>query len=63
MRFAEVQVRKIVAVRRALDPLREHGRERNLLAAVMRILRDCALLDGEGVREGSQTLPRGALFR
>jgi hypothetical protein len=54
-----VDLLSLVAVRRALDLLREHGHDRNLLAAVMRILRDRAVLDGEGVREALADLAEG----
>jgi DNA-binding transcriptional ArsR family regulator len=54
-----VDLLSLVAVRRALDLLREHGHDRNLLVAVMRILRDRAVLDGEGVREGLADLAEG----
>ena len=58
-----VDLLSLVAVRRALDLLREHGHDRNLLAAVMRILRDRAVLDGEGVGEGLADLAEGRVVR
>ena len=56
---ARVGVLSLAAVKRALDLLREHGHDRNLLIAVMRILRDRAVLAGEGVREGFEDLAVG----
>lgn len=54
-----VHALSLAAVKRALDLLREHGHDRNLLLAVMRILRDRAVLAGEGVREGFEDLVAG----
>lgn len=54
-----VDVLSLAAVKRALDLLREHGHDRNLLIAVMRILRDRAVLAGEGAREGIEDLAAG----
>ena len=54
-----VDVLSLAAVKRALELLREHGHDRNLLVAVMRILRDRAVLAGEGVREGFEDLAAG----
>ena len=54
-----VDILSLVAVKRAVDLLRQHGHDRNLLAAVMRQLRDSAVLDGEGVREGIEDLAAG----
>lgn len=56
-----VEVRALAEVKYAVDLLREHGRDRNLLVAVMRILRDRAALEGEGVREGFEDLASGRL--
>lgn len=54
-----VDVLSLAAVKRALDLLREHGHDRGLLIAVMRILRDRAVLAGGGVREGFDDLAAG----
>lgn len=54
-----VDVLSLAAVKRALDLLREHGQDRNLLIAVMRVLRDSAVLAGEGVRDGLEDLAAG----
>ncbi|MGH9156355.1 MAG: helix-turn-helix domain-containing protein [Acidimicrobiales bacterium] len=52
-----VDVLSLAAVKRALDLLREHGQDRNLLITVMRILRDrAALADSE---EGFADLAAG----
>lgn len=56
---ARVDVLSLVAVKRAVDLLREHGHDRNLLVAVMRLLRDRAALAGDGVREGFEDLAAG----
>ena len=56
---ARVDVLSLVAVKRAVDLLREHGHDRNLLVAVMRLLRDRAVLAGDGVREGFEDLAAG----
>lgn len=56
---ARVDVLSLAAVKRALDLLRDHGHDRHLLIAVMRILRDRAALAGEGVREGFDDLAAG----
>lgn len=54
-----VDVLSLAAVKRALDLLREHGHDRNLLIAVMRVLRDRAVLAGEGVSEGLEDIAAG----
>lgn len=54
-----VEVRSLAEVKHAVDLLREHGHDRSLLVAVMRILRDRAALGVEGVREGLQDLAAG----
>lgn len=56
-----VDVLSLAAVKRALELLREHGHDRNLLIAVMRVLRDRAVLAGEGVREGFDDVTAGRL--
>lgn len=56
-----VDVLSVAAVKRALELLREHGHDRNLLIAVMRVLRDRAVLAGEGVREGFDDVAAGRL--
>ena len=56
-----VDVLSLVAVKRAVDLLREHGHDRKLLIAVMRLLRDRAVLAGDGVREGFEDLAAGRL--
>lgn len=47
-----VDVRSLADVKHAVDLLREHGHDRNLLVEVMHRLRDRALLDMPGVHEG-----------
>ena len=54
-----VDLLSLVAVKRALDFLRQHGHDRNLLIAVMRLLRDREVLIGKGVREGFEDLAAG----
>lgn len=56
-----VDVRSLAEVKHAVDLLREHGHDRNLLVAVMRILRDRAALDGGDVAEGFADLAAGRL--
>lgn len=58
---ARVDILSLAAVKQAVDLLREHGQDRNLLVAVMRLLRDRAALEGEGegVREGFDDLAAG----
>ncbi len=56
-----VDLLSLVAVKRVVDLLREHGHDRNLLAAALRMLRDRAALDGEGVAEGLGDLADGRL--
>ena len=56
-----VEVRSLAEVKRAVDLLREHGQDRNLLVAVIRILRDRAALEGDGVAEGFADLAAGRL--
>jgi hypothetical protein len=48
---ARVEVLSLAAVKGAVDLLREHGHDRNLLVAVMRLLRDRAALAGDDVRD------------
>lgn len=54
-----VDVGSLAAVKHAVDLLREHADDRRLLADVMRLLRDRAALEGEGVREGFDDLAAG----
>ncbi len=54
-----VDVLSLADVKRALDLLREHGHDRDLLVAVMRILRDRAALAGS--EEGFADLAAGRL--
>jgi hypothetical protein len=54
---ARVEVLSLAAVKRALDLLRKHGHDRNLLIAVMRLLRDRAALAGS--EEGFADLRAG----
>lgn len=56
---ARVDLLSVVAVKRALDLLRKHGHDRNLLVAVMRLLRDRAVLAGDDVQEGFDDLAAG----
>lgn len=58
-RPARVEVQSLAAVKRAVDLLREHGHDRNLLVAVMRVLRDRALLADAAVREGFDDFAAG----
>jgi hypothetical protein len=54
-----VEVRSLAEVKHAVDLLREHGHDRNLLVAVMRQLRDRAALDIPGAREGFDDFASG----
>jgi hypothetical protein len=56
---ARVDVRSLAEVKRAVDLLREHGHDRNLRVAVMRLLRDRGVLAGDGVRDGFEDLVAG----
>lgn len=56
-----VDVGSLAAVKHAVDLLREHSDDRRLLADVMRLLRDRAALEGEGVREGFDDVAAGRL--
>lgn len=56
-----VTVLSLADVKRALDLIRRHGHDRDLLIAVMRLLRDRAALTGDGVREGFEDLAAGRL--
>ena len=56
---ARVDVLSLANVKRALDLLREHGEDRNLLVAVMRLVRDRGALAGGGVRRGFEDLGTG----
>jgi DNA-binding transcriptional ArsR family regulator len=56
---ARVSVLSLAEVKRAVDLLREHGEDRNLLVAVMHLLRDRAVLAGVGVRGGFEDLGVG----
>jgi len=54
-----VDVGSLAAVKHAVDLLREHADDRRLLADVMRLLRDRAALEGEGVLQGLDDLAAG----
>jgi hypothetical protein len=54
-----VDLGSLAAVKHAVDLLREHADDRRLLADVMRLLRDRAALEGEGVRQGFDDLAAG----
>lgn len=54
-----VEVRSLAEVKHAVDLLREHGHDRNLLVAVMRQLRGRAALNVRGAREGFDDLASG----
>lgn len=54
-----IEVRSLAEVKHAVDLLREHGHDRNLLVAVMRLLRDRAALGTAGAREGFEDLASG----
>lgn len=54
-----VDVRSLAEVKHAVDLLREHGHDRNLLDAVMRLVRDDASRGGEGVGEGFEDFAAG----
>jgi transposase-like protein len=56
---ARVNVLSLAEVKRAVDLLREHGEDRNLLVAVMHLLRDRGVLAGDGVRGGFEDLGAG----
>jgi DNA-binding transcriptional ArsR family regulator len=58
---ARVDVLSLAEIKRAVDLLREHGHDRNLLAAVMRLLRDRSALTGDGVRDGFTDLAAGRI--
>lgn len=54
-----VDMGSLAAVKHAVDLLRQHADDRRLLADVMRLLRDRAALEGEGVRQGFDDLAAG----
>lgn len=54
-----VDVLSLAAVKRAVDFLRAHGHDRHLLGAVMRLLRDRAVLGDDAIREGFEDLAAG----
>lgn len=54
-----VEVSSLAAVKHAVDLLRQHSDDRRLLADVMRLLRDRAALEGEGVRQSFDDLAAG----
>ncbi len=56
---ARVSVSSLAEVKRAVDLLREHGEDRNLLVAVMHTLRDRGVLAGDSVRRGFEDLGAG----
>jgi hypothetical protein len=57
-----VDVLSLAAVKRAVDLLRKHSDDRHLLADVMRLLRDEAVLAGENARGGFEDLAAGRTF-
>ena len=59
---ARVDVLSLAEVKRAVDLLRDRGHDRSLLVAVMRLLRDRAVLAGDGVREGFVDLGAGRVL-
>lgn len=54
-----VDLGSLAAVKHAVDLLREHANDQRLLADVMRLLRDRAALEGEGVRQSFDDLAAG----
>jgi excisionase family DNA binding protein len=54
-----IDVLALADAKRALELIREHAKDGQLLIRVARILRDRAALDGEGVRKGSEDLAAG----
>jgi len=56
---ARVDVLSLAEVKRAVDLLREHGEDSNLLVAVMHLLRDRGVLAGDGVSGGFDDLGAG----
>jgi len=54
-----VDLLALADVKRALDLIRDHVEDRQLLIHVMRVLRDRAALEGEDVREGFEDLTAG----
>ncbi len=56
---ARVDVLSLAEVKRAVDLLRGHGEDRNLLVAVMHLLRDRGVLAGDGVGRGFEDLNAG----
>lgn len=54
-----VDVLSVARTKRALDHLRRHGEDRNLLAAVGRSIRDQAALSGDDVAVGLDDLKAG----
>jgi hypothetical protein len=56
-----VDLLALADVKRAVDLVRDHVEDRQLLIHVMRALRDRAALEGEGVRAGSDDLAAGRM--
>ncbi len=54
-----IDVLALAETKRALDLIREHADDGQLLVHVMRVLRDRSALQGEGVREGFDDLAAG----
>ncbi len=56
---ARVDVLSLAEVKRTVDLLRERGEDRNLLVAIMHLLRDRGVLAGDGVAGGFEDLGAG----
>ena len=54
-----VDLLALADVKRALDLIRDHAEDRQLLVHVMRVLRDRAVLDGDDARKGLEDLSAG----
>ncbi len=54
-----IDILALAETKRALDLIREHADDGQLLVHVMRVLRDRSALQGEGVREGFDDLAAG----
>ena len=58
-----VTFKSLAAAKRALDEVREHGDDRQMLSQVLRLLRDRAALGGEDVNTGIDDLRSGRRTR